>query len=593
MLQLVDAWTMTTWNGDRWNMVSNGIGNYQNQNWVLMLDGIKMELMKLDAPNINTIGISVYDIERIEIINVAGNYLGEFNDNGIIHIVTKKNKAGFTYRAIASNGNESGDPHLNAINNLNLNIHEYGTNFSQFLGFNKKKWNIQLSQNTNNYFYRDTSLFVYPLVSSYNSKPEMYNIMFSGRLLATYTSTRSTHQFSINASQADDAIMPSGIFNPITGKYNYYTAGYMLRYAIRNGVLQYRGGFTNRSFNGDLHQIITHQQLYHSHNINYTTHSTLKTGKVIKQFGVDFISSATSVERIDNNKIVDYLIRPYFSYTFPLSKKSTIFTDVGFATNFNNLLPKLSFGYYKQPSIITNWSIVASFSKRNQFENNTHLYLLSIKDTNGLNISNNSSSLATVDYFFNLNVSKYFKLSFNSGLKYLNNELNFKPTETMQITPPFLYNTNLSYTIQTCWINRVNLHYDMQRNTKVDINYLRNGLLFDKSDLYHAVPKHKITATITQTLPSRFYVWARYYYQSPTQFINPYILIQNNYFGAMDAYIKLNSLYTFDVGVTKKLMKEYLITNLTVRNIFNTYERYQANGAGFNLRLFLSVRINI
>jgi hypothetical protein len=66
VLQLVDGWTMGTWNGDRWNLLSNGVSSYQQQNWILMLDGVKMELLKLDAPNINTIGISVYEIERID-----------------------------------------------------------------------------------------------------------------------------------------------------------------------------------------------------------------------------------------------------------------------------------------------------------------------------------------------------------------------------------------------------------------------------------------------------------------------------------------------------------------------------------------------
>ena len=590
VLQLIDAWTMSTWNGDRWNMVSNGAGNYQQQNWTLLLDGVKMELIRFDALNINTLGISVYDIERIEVVNAVGNYLGEFNDRGIIHIVTKRNNPGFSYRAFVSNGNESGDPHLNAINNLNLNVHEYGTVVSNAIGYKGKKWNIQASQYANNYFYRDTTPFIYPLVSQYNAKPDMFNSMINGRLLATYSSLKSTHQLTLHANQADDVILPAGIFKPITGKYNYFQAGYIWRRVVKNGVIQYRGSFTNRSFKGDLHRSIDHEQQYHSHQINHTANQTTAKGAIVKQMGMELIYANTLVNT--NSNTIDYLIRPYYSYTYPLTRKSTIFTDVSLATNFNHFLPSIAIGYYKQPSILTNWSFVGSLSQRNQFQNNSYTYLLSIKDTNGLDLTDQLSSLATIDYFFNLNASKYFKISFNSGIKQLSNEFQFKPTVN-QGSPPFLQNMETTFAEQTCWINRLNVYYDMFRGTQLNINYLRTNFINTPQEQRRFIPEHKFSVVLSQSLPSRFYFWARYYYQSETAFINSYGINNAPSLATASLYATLKSLHTFDVGVSKKLFKNFLITNLSVRNVLNTTERYQANGAAFNLRLFLSVRINI
>ncbi len=589
VLQLIDAWTISTWNGDRWNMVSNGVGNYQQQNWTLLLDGVKMELIKLDAPNINTLGISVNDIERIEVINTAGNYLGEFNDRGIIHIITKRNTPGFTYRAYGSNGNETGDPHLNAINQLNSNVHEYGTVLGNYLGFKTKKWNIQVSQYANNYFYRDTRARIYPLVSRYNAKPDMFNTMYGGRMLATYTSTKSTHQLTFNANQADDVILPAGIFNPITGKNNYYSVGYALRYQLSKGILQYRGSYTHRSFDGDLHQTLTHSQYHQNHNISYLRNRNLRTGNYIKQIGLEVNHLITSLNATSHP---DYLIRPYYSITYPLTAKSTFFTDLSLATNFQDVIPKLALGYYKQPTILTNWSFIASFSQRNQFENNTYTYLLSLKDTNGLDLSDNLSSLATVDYFFNLNASKYFKISYNSGLKHLSNDVLFKPLPSAT-TPPFLLNTIPQLSNQTRWINRLNLHYDMFRGTQADVNYFLINTIGNKSELNRAIPKHKFTLVITQTLPSRFYLWIRYYYQSKTIFADPPLFDQPVLAGTANTFSTLKSLHTVDAGITKRLLKEYLIINMSVRNLFNTVETYQPSGAAFNLRLFLSVRANI
>lgn len=593
VLQLVDGWTMGTWNGDRWNLVSNGSGSYQQQNWTLMLDGVKMELLKLDAPNINTIGISVYEIERIEVINVVGNYLGEFNDKGIIHIISKRSKDGFTFRSFISNGNEIGDPHLNAINNPGLNVHEYGTVFANHMAYKKNRWNVQLSQYGNNYFYRDTGNLIYPLVSTYNGDSSSFNTLISGRLLATYSSTKSIHQFSFNYNNADDVILPAGIFKPVTGKNTYYTAGYILRYVLSKGILQYRGNYTQRSFTAGLHQRLTHDQFYQSHNVNYTNKQKAASGMSTLQTGLDVSHTATMLNSANQGKSTDYLIRPYFSYSYPRSKKSTVFTDISLATNFESVLPKLSLGYYKQPSIIANWSFVTSFSQRNHYENNTYPNLLLLEDSNTAGIPFNSSSLATFDYYFNLNVSKYFFLSFNSGLKYLSNETFFKPISEGQSAQPFLFNTSPVLVNQVYWLNRINIHYNIHKGTQLDINYLLMNRVDNESELKTSIPKHKFSIVLNHAMRSRFVFWSRYYYQSKIEYINPDFINEESAVGVFNPYVTVGSLHLVDVGLTKKLIKDYIITNLTIRNAFNTPENYQTNGAQFYFRLFLSLRINI
>jgi hypothetical protein len=593
VLQLVDGWTMGTWNGDRWNLLSNGVSSYQQQNWILMLDGVKMELLKLDAPNINTIGISVYEIERIEVINAVGNYLGEFNDKGIIHIISKRSKDGLTFRSFISNGNEIGDPHLNAINSPGLNVHEYGTVFANHIAYKKNKWNVQLSQYGNNYFYRDTGVLIYPLVSKYNADSSSFNTLFSGRLLATYSSTKSIHQFSFNYNNADDVILPAGIFKPIIGKNTYYTAGYILRYILPKGILQYRGNYTQREFKAGLHQRLTHEQYYQSHNLNYTLKQKAASGISILQSGLDMSHTATTLSSVSQGRFTDYLIRPYFSYSYPRSKKSTVFTDISLATNFESVLPKLLLGYYKQPSIIANWSFVTSFSQRSHYENNTYPYLLLLEDTNSTGIPNNSSSLATFDYYFNLNVSKYFLLSFNSGLKYLSNETFFKPVSDGQSAPTHLFNTTPVLVSQGYWLNRINIHYNLLKGTQLDINYLLMNRFGNTSALMTSIPRHKFSIVLNHAMRSRFVFWSRYYYQSKVQFINPNFINEESAMGTINPYATIGSLHLVDVGLTKKLMKDYLITSLTIRNAFNSPEKYQTNGAQFYLRLFLSLRINI
>lgn len=593
VLQLVDGWTVSTWNGDRWNQ-QNGAGNYQNQNWTLMLNGQRIELMKLDAQHINTLGISVNDIERIEVINVAGNYLGEFNDKGIIHIITKKNTEGLTYRLFASNGNEIGDPHMDVFNNSGLNVHQFGTNYGNYLAFRKKKWNIQLNQYGNDYSYRDSSDLLYPLVKHYNPSTGYGNTLLCGNIQVTYTSAKITHHLTGIISRTGDAIMPAGIFNPVTGQHDYNTVGYTMRYVLQKGILQYRGSLMQRTFTGADQKQLSHEQYYLTNNLNYTTRQPTRKGDKTTQIGLayDYITTQM-LDTLTANNTIAHIVRPYYSLTYPLTKKSNIFTDISVATDFEHIIPKFVLGYYKQPTIITNWSFVASFAQRSQAENNSYFSMLPMIDTTLTYLSGEIAGTGTLDYYYNININKYFKVSFNSGLKFINHDLFFRPTTVLNTTNPVLLNTEIDQMNQTRWVNRLNVHYDMLKNTLFDINYLNTSVLNDEWSGQNSIPKHRFSFVLVQSLPARLNVWARYYYQSSTYWINPALMIQPGNTTSQELYMQLSSIHTIDMGITKKLLKDYMIINLSLRNILNTQEQYQANGAAFYMRLFLSMKINI
>ncbi len=592
VLQLVDGWTLSTWNGDRWNS-QNGVGNYQSQNWTLMLNGQRIELMKLDAVHINMIGITVADIERIEVVNVAGNYLGEWNDKGIIHIITRKNAEGLSFRGFGSNGNEIGDPHLNVVNNPALNVNQYGAVLGGSIGFRKNKWNIQLNQLLFDYSYRDTSDFIFPLVQQYNPTTPSGSTLYSGSMQVSYSSATTTHLFTGILTRADDVVMPAGIFNPVTGRNNYNFIGYTLRHTLPKGVLQYRGGFQKRTFIATDQILYSHEQFYQTNNLNYTTRKNSSKGDRIRQLGIGYDYTTTRLTDTIGDATAAHLIRPYYSITYPLTKKSTVFSDLSVATNTKTVVPKLVLGYYKQPSIITNWSFVASFTQRGMAENNSYFTMLPLIDTSSVSFADQISGSGTLDYYFNLNVSKYFRVSFNSGLKHLFNELYFKPIPVLNTSNPLLLNTEIDKMQQTRWVNRLNVHYDMLKNTRFDVNYLRTNVFGNEWVGQNSIPRHRFSFILLQTLPARLNIWVRYYYQSSSFWINPVLMSPQANTGSQPLYTQLSSLHTVDLGVTKRLFKNYLVTSLSLRNVLNGSEQYQVNGAVFYMSLFLSVRVNI
>jgi hypothetical protein len=594
VLQLIDGWTMSTYNGDKWNMQSNATGNYQSQNWTLLLDGARIELLQLDAQHINTLGIGVRDIERIEVVNIPGNYLGEWNDKGIIHIITKRNSEGFTYRSFISNGNEIGDPHLQVNSNSSLNVHGYGTSFSNFIGYKRKRLSIELNQYYNDYFYRDTSALMWPLVSANNANADFVLKLLNGRFQLAYSGNKATHQLTLIANNGSDVILPAGFLIPQVTNNQFYIAAYNFRYVLGSGILQYRTSFTQRKVGNHANVFLNHNQNYLTQNINYTITKLHSKGKRIAQFGLahEWIETQ-SATTFTNMNVQQHLIRPYFSYTYPLTKKSNFFTDISVLTTSTVATPKWVVGYYKQPSIIANWSVVGSYSQKSLVESNDYFQLLALNNANTFLQNSDITSLASLDYYFNLNVNKYFKVSFNSGLKYLMDEPYMQPALLSASSTAFFPGSkNVVIRDQTRWLNRINVHYNMLKSTRFDMNYMRISVLNGVEE-ENSLPKNRLSLVVTQTLPSRFYVWVRYYHQSSTYWINPDYVISPASAVVESQFVKVDRMHTMDAGITKKLFKEYLVANVSVRNIFNATERYQAMGATFYMRLFVSLNLNI
>jgi hypothetical protein len=87
-------------------------------------------------------------------------------------------------------------------------------------------------------------------------------------------------------------------------------------------------------------------------------------------------------------------------------------------------------------------------------------------------------------------------------------------------------------------------------------------------------------------LKKRFTLWSRNYLQSKTQFINydeGYSLSST----------KLPVLFSWDIGLSKKLWKDYIHLNLTARNIVISNKNYFNNSIPFSTSIFVSISANI
>lgn len=564
VLQLIDGWTYTTLMGDKWSLQSNGAGNYKNQSWILMINGQRITFDQYNTTDLNLLGIAIPEIERIEIMNASGMYLGEFATNGLIHIVTKKTtKEGIRVSGFFSNRFNLIDP-KRSINNVNLFNNR--RNLWATVGYTKNTFNINGSVGyLTNYDYDTINNYSYALNSTEGYSPKI----LSSRIETQYTHNRITHQIQSSFTEKKDFLA----YVPSTR--NYINCGYVGLWNL-NAAHQFKWQFSSMLGNGNtasVHSFVQHRFL-----------KSYKAGNFSWQNGVGF----------DYRDVPSFnkRIRLFSSINIPINRKINLFGDVQFAFGSNQPTGKLSAGIYKRISFISNYSIVLSQSTNENISRYYFPFELGVVHTTPYTFTGNIYKQSSADFYYNLNFGNSVKFSYNAGIK-LANDIPFDEYPGVDIRPSFVFyqrTTNLN-AHQFNWINRFNFHYDIVKNLVFDINYMRTSVLESSNSNLLQIPKHKFTFILQYEFPKWFTVWTRNYWQSETKWWNEAALFNYSFLG--NSYYTLPAIYTWDIGISKKLYKDHLNLNISARNLFNSTERYYPVGAQFDTRFTASISTNI
>ena len=107
---LMNDWDAFTFDGYRWYASANGLSTFQNQNWILMLDGQRMDINFFNLKDINILPYSINLVDSIEIVNHPQIKSGEFTTEGLINLKSIKPGDGLSISGRYSGGNPTGDP---------------------------------------------------------------------------------------------------------------------------------------------------------------------------------------------------------------------------------------------------------------------------------------------------------------------------------------------------------------------------------------------------------------------------------------------------------------------------------------------------
>jgi len=99
---LIDEWDTYSVEGFTFQGISNSLDIYHQQNWIILVDGHRMDLNLFGINNINLLPISTNQIDSIEIYDTPYLIEDAFSDKGIIHIHTRQIEDGLTLSSLAN-----------------------------------------------------------------------------------------------------------------------------------------------------------------------------------------------------------------------------------------------------------------------------------------------------------------------------------------------------------------------------------------------------------------------------------------------------------------------------------------------------------
>jgi len=160
ILRLSESVGFSTNDGYAYNYSFGALNDYQHQDYAIFIDNHKVGFGFLGNKNINALPINLNSIDSVIIINSPKVYLGNFENNGIIHFFTNKNKKQKFYiynSAIVGNESQDSGP-FRYTKFKSPNVDKIGYDYSGTLGLNYKNHNLLSTFHYRQNIYTDWSI---------------------------------------------------------------------------------------------------------------------------------------------------------------------------------------------------------------------------------------------------------------------------------------------------------------------------------------------------------------------------------------------------------------------------------------------------
>ncbi len=598
ILYLADKWNFYSIDGYERELSANSLSSYQQQNFIVMIDGQRVDDKVFDVQNINQLPLSIDQVDYVVLINTPQIYDGEYTANGLIDIHTKKPAKGLSAFGYQGVGDQTGDPGPYAFTKYKSpNVDKMGLYLSGGVGLSENNWYLKASTKTEQNFETDGEVNnrVSNLYPNYN-KAYMYstyykfNINVLGGNQQIMLSNTRHYDFFFFKPYGDEvpvyryfkhlgfsgSIKPennlgikySVIYslneigqwdNKLNLDFNWQQINYRAKlegnYYTDNLFLTFGGGYKNltgKSPENSFMRTLELENLYGG--IDYKL-----SNDFIQSFGLFTVKSG-------NNTAIKSYLRNYWNLGTPGYIKSSY--------NFSERL------FQEDPNYWYWYTQGYSFKAPENFA--PIIYgkigtskLFSADISYGINLTGTLSFQAAINY---RHFSNYYVEE--QPYQYFENQSSFyAPVEIFTNSNLKIFGGNAGIEYKLIPGLTQKFYYGYEKD-------FWGSELF--KDIWQEFPVNKISYEINFKPSPDFGIWAKVNYASATTWID-YKYADNQ--SAAKYKMKVLPLFITNFSIQKWFWHRRIWANVLFRNIFDQSERYMPIGVSNTLRFYFQVQV--
>ncbi len=160
ILRMIDNWDISSIDGFTWQVNNRYLPSFQDQSWILMIDGVRIDFNRFGAKSMNALPVAVDQIDFVEVIDLPQIHEGEFTNRGLIHIHTIRPVDGVSFRGSYIAGNETGDPGpYSYTEQSSHNVDKTGPDWAWMLGLRRSGYYTRFNGLSGDHFPTDAKIF--------------------------------------------------------------------------------------------------------------------------------------------------------------------------------------------------------------------------------------------------------------------------------------------------------------------------------------------------------------------------------------------------------------------------------------------------
>ena len=605
IFRLSDRWYAYTIDGYTWSAQASGLSPASNPRWTVLVDGNPVELGLFGIQNLDVIPIHTNEIECIEMIARPEVVAGSLRQFGTIHIKTRTAEQGMTLGASVAAGNEVNDPGPFLYTPLTSpNIDRIGPIGAAGIDVGVGGLSARLSGKFDEFHVTDRQVDERAKqLFDIDSKPRI--TLQAAGLTAAFDSRWGRQNVLAGRSETGDLLFfdAFGLEIPATRHFEYLGGAGTIMFGTAE--LRYRGSYLS-------HDLVHRQNVenltfdFRKQVISGGLETRIHSGPIGLAGGGSFdLMDALSTRSIVDTRTIQTQVFGEITGSFRGRVHGTIHAS------WIQAEEAPTFAFY-QSLYVSPWeghwmSLTSSLARRTLAMDESLLrwtqlgYTLPPRPTiedepPAADIRNlpfdPEPRLGTVDLEFGGLIAK--KVSYHVTGYYRRATSDYIPIHEIAYSAEstgLLTNTRLQGYLSSGFLGlSFSLGHRLIRRLSQRLTYVAEGITSgDKAleDFHAHIPAQRLSYSLTFSPVDRFSLFARARYHVGTvwQEYHAVAAASGGFYPA-----ELSDALLIDIAATKRIWKDHLLANVSIRNVLNEPYRTHPGGAIFDMAFHFSVR---